>query len=709
MSIDIKNHIIPTSAKYCPLKCKEAFDGLTKKEQNYSRAISQASLEGSKICLFQTSYEAPIIFSLFLKVFKSVTPDFWTKVEENEPLKQCVTYAAAFFENMGNYKSFGDTKIVPECSKEDFVEFVKQTPAYETETEFIDDLLEKSLDAMFELSPITSQLGLGDKGVSTYYSSNFTDEDAKFVQDFMDSRDLSPYNTRAFKYVGDDESITYDIRLASSLVDEKEGLTGTFDYKGKAVKITRGDHSHLMKRVADNLRAAIPHVANENQQHALECYVSCFEEGILKDHVEGSKHWIKDKGPAVESYIGFIESYRDPFGVRGEFEGFVAMVNRVASAKFAALVSNAEDLLKLLPWDVAYEKDEFLKPDFTSLDVMTFGSSGVPAGINIPNYDDVRQTVGFKNVSLGNVLAAAYQSAERPQYLADKDVELYQAHMRTSFDVQVGLHELLGHGSGKLLMIDEEGKFNFDTELVNHLTGEKVASWYLPGETWDSKFSTIASAYEECRAECVGMVLCVEPKVFEIFNLDEEVGKQQAMVNWLSFAKAGLQALMFYNPETKSWGQAHMQARFAILRVMQEAGEDFIKITFNPDAEDVNQRLFVEMDFDKIASVGMPAIRTYLDKIQVYKATADVTRGTEMFNGYCTVPDEMLPIRKEVLDQRKPRRMVIQPTCKPTSDGFDIIEYEATLKDMIQSVCDKFEEDAGLIELWTRHADLHRL
>lgn len=63
--------------------------------------------------------------------------------------------------------------------------------------------------------------------------------------------------------------------------------------------------------------------------------------------------------------------------------GFAATVNLERTRAFGALVDAAESMIPKLPWSTEFEKDKFLSPDFTSLEVLSFASSGIPAGINI--------------------------------------------------------------------------------------------------------------------------------------------------------------------------------------------------------------------------------------------------------------------------------------------------------------------------------------
>ncbi|KAI4814413.1 hypothetical protein KUCAC02_003609 [Chaenocephalus aceratus] len=699
-------YYLPNDIGVSALDCTEAFRLLSNKEKMYSHYLSRAAWYGGLAVLLQTSPESAKIFVLLQKIFRKQTPAQLEQVAtaaglSPEEYQAFLVYAAGLYANMGNYKSFGDTKFIPNLPKDKLKALVKASQAFQDQPAEMEALWDSCSCLLFSLEDRQKQLGLGDKGITTYFSGNCSLEDAELAQKFLDSKKLSAYNTRLFKREKEGKAC-YEVRLASAVQKdcavegECETSCGSFNFEDKEFTVKRGDYAPLMEKVSFYLQKAQAYAANENQRKMLEEYARSFTLGSVDAHKEGSRYWIKDKGPIVESYIGFIESYRDPFGSRGEFEGFIAVVNKAMSERFAKLVSSAEVLLPELPWPKEFEKDTFLKPDFTSLDVLTFAGSGIPAGINIPNYDDIRQSEGFKNVSLGNVLSVAYATQkEKLTFLQEEDKDLFIKWKGPSFEVQVGLHELLGHGSGKLLVQDDEGKFNFDkSKVTNPETGEPVTSWYRGSETWDSKFSTIASSYEECRAECVGLYLCLIKKVLSIFGNEGQDAEDVVYINWLSMVRAGLLGLEFYTPESKSWRQAHMQARFVILRVLLEAGEGLVglKELTGPDGQPDAQ---ITLDRSKIHTVGKDAIHRFLCKLQVLKATADVEGGRALYDGYSTVseggPHNFMRLRETVLLRKEARKMFVQANTNINGDSVELKEYEGSAAGLICSFTERFK------------------
>lgn len=163
---------------------------------------------------------------------------------------------------------------------------------------------------MYSLPPRQRQIGLGAaNGISTYFSANCEEEDATIAGRFLDSIKLSAYNTRLFKSADG----VYTVRIASATVasdgDDPVGqLCRHHDFDGKIFIVQRGDYAPLMTRVVAALEDAIPHVADDVQLRMVEKLIMAFDLGSIEEHMNASRIWVTDKGPAVESYIGFIES-----------------------------------------------------------------------------------------------------------------------------------------------------------------------------------------------------------------------------------------------------------------------------------------------------------------------------------------------------------------------------------------------------------------
>lgn len=639
-----------------------------------------------------------------MELYKSSGGD-WKALQEktnitDEELQHFLQYATQFLGNCGNYKGFGDVKFLPRCSESVFAKLAATSPQAEKH-------YKATKGAIFSSDkPSLMHLGYVDDGhMTTYYpdSPTITKSEISAVSDWCEKKKLLPENNRLRKT----SDGVFEILIASALtgLPPKGGDIGsetTFTVedgplKGKTIKLVYGDYKKELAKITEYHRKAAENSENENQKLMQLAYADSFETGSLLSFKDSQRYWIRDKGPMVESNIGFVETYRDPSGVRGEWEGFAATVNLERTKAFGGLVNGASAEIPKLPWSTDFEKDKFLSPDFTSLEVLSFAGSGIPAGINIPNYDDIRQTEGFKNVSLGNVLSAKAPNEKIP-FISEADLPIYTKYRDPAFEVQVGIHELLGHGTGKLLQETSTGVYNFnkDSPPISPITNKPVTTWYKPGQTWGSVFGPIASSYEECRAECVAMALCCEFSILKIFGFgsgETDMGGEAGDVlyaAYLSMARAGIASLEMWDPKSRKWGQAHSQARYSILKCFLGAGDDFCKLAYTKD--DMSD-LTVSLDRSKILTTGRKAVESYLQKLHVYKSTADVEAGTKLYNEMTDVDPEFWgkKVRDEVLRQKQPRKCFVQSnTVLDEKTGkVELVEYDPTLEGMIKSYAER--------------------
>jgi len=213
----------------------------------------------------------------------------------------------------------------------------------------------------------------GSSTQSTYYlGSNITEQEIATVSKVLEQNSLFQENTRLRKAANGTD---YDVLIASVQTEGSE-KTQNFIIPGsqEQVKLVWGDHSSELEHICSELSEALKYAANDRQRDYLTAYIGSFQTGSLDTYRESQRIWVKDKAPRIENIFGFVEPYRDPHGIRAEFEALVAIADDEETRLLAILVENSDKFIRRLPWASTendgkgpFEKNLFDPPDISSI------------------------------------------------------------------------------------------------------------------------------------------------------------------------------------------------------------------------------------------------------------------------------------------------------------------------------------------------------
>jgi dipeptidyl-peptidase-3 len=300
-----------------------------------SMMIYRAAFLGTRITLRQVSPESEPIYDLILSLYRACNGDWNALAQESgvsaEDLRFFLEYAAQFLGNCGNYKGFGDSKFIPRIPPSALAAL--SSISLEAKTAF--DKANNSGGGIYETeNPALMHLGYPEAGhMTTYYpdSPAITKDEITLIGDFLEKKKLLLENTRLRKTAtGDFELLIASEMKAPAGSDRDVGDVDRWELdgklQGKKLTLAYGDYWEEMGKIAVSVKEAGLNADNDIQKKMHEEYAKSFITGSIEAFKQSQRYWIQDTGPVVESDLGFVETYRDPHGVRGEWEGFVAMV-----------------------------------------------------------------------------------------------------------------------------------------------------------------------------------------------------------------------------------------------------------------------------------------------------------------------------------------------------------------------------------------------
>ena len=364
-----------------------------------------------------------------------------------------------------------------------------------------------------------------------------------------------------------------------------------------------GVYDRELTNIVSHLRDAA-RFAPQPFAQALLALVKCYETGLDSDREAFDIEWVQNRDSAVDTMNGFIEVYMDARGMKGAWEGVVYYANHEKTDKIRALATHAQWFEDHLPIDPKYRKPVVQGVSAQAIEVVVeAGDAGpiTPIGVNLPNDQRIREQFGSKSVTLSNVLDAYERSMPDSfrQEFAWDDAEVERAKRWGAFagELTTEIHEVLGHGSGR---------------MADHVT-------VTPQDLLKEQYS----ALEETRADLVALYFVADPYLSQIGRVPAD--EQQAVVQteYEAYARNALVQLRRVRVGSQL-EEDHMRNRQAIVHWLLA----------NTRAIDVRRRdektFFVVVDTDVFRS----GVAKLLAEVQRIKSEGDYAAAKELFETY---------------------------------------------------------------------------
>lgn len=553
--------------------------------------------------------------------------------KNTEDYNKFMVYVKRVWFSNGIHHHYQNTKIMPEFSKDYFIELVRnsnidQFPLQKGEK--FNDYLDRTTTILFDPNVAAKKVNkdpevdMIQNSAVNFYENVTQKEVDQFYQKATDSKEKNP--------------VMYGL---NSKLKKQNGQVKELVWK------VGGMYSPAIEKIVYWLEQAITVAENPAQQKALEKLVEYYKNGDLKTFDEYNIAWVNDVNSVIDVVNGFVEVYNDPIGMRGSFESVVSIKDMEASKRIETIGKNAQWFEDNSPIMNEHKKKNVQGISAKVITVVVEAgdaSPTTPIGINLPNSEWIRAEHGSKSVQLGNIVNAYNMSAKGSGSLEEFCFDEKEVKNARSFGdyadiLHTDMHEVIGHASGQL----------------NKGVG-------TPKQTLKNYASTI----EEARADLVALYYLLDPKLVELGVMSSlDYGKAA----YEDYIRNGLIMQLTRLKIGENLEEDHMRNRQLVAAWVYDKGKAR-KIVEKKQRD--GKTFFVVNDHTKLRALFGELLR----EIQRVTSEGDYNAAKALVEGYGVKVD--VALHQEVLDRYErlkiaPYAGFINPRIVAVKNEFDKI------------------------------------